>query len=84
MPGEAPITSPFGLGAVDVALIALTIWLDRRFGVFPGKNPEDATLPFAPLYRSRLNLVELGASMLGSRPKRRSGMGPGQASRPHR
>ena len=31
MTGEALITSPFGVGAVVAALIALTFWLDRLF-----------------------------------------------------
>ena len=34
MTGEALITSPFGVGAVVTALIALTFWLDRRFRLF--------------------------------------------------
>src|SRR4028118_485273 len=34
MVGQALITSPFGVGAVVTALIALTFWLDRRFRLF--------------------------------------------------
>ena len=34
MPGQALITSPFGVGAVVTALIALTFWLDRKFRLF--------------------------------------------------
>ena len=34
MTGEALITSPFSVGAVVAALIALTFWLDRRFRLF--------------------------------------------------
>ena len=34
MTGEALIGSPFGVGAVVTALIALSFWLDRRFRLF--------------------------------------------------
>lgn len=34
MIGQALVTSPFGVGAVVTALIALTFWLDRRFRLF--------------------------------------------------
>ena len=34
MNGQALINSPFGVGAVVTALIALTFWLDRRFRLF--------------------------------------------------
>src|SRR4028118_2321378 len=34
MIGQALITSPFGVGAVVTALIALTFWLDSRFRLF--------------------------------------------------
>lgn len=34
MAHEALITSPFGVGAVITALIALSFWLDRRFRLF--------------------------------------------------
>ena len=34
MTGGASITSPFGVGAVVTALIALAFWLDRRFRLF--------------------------------------------------
>ena len=31
MSGQALVTTPFGVGAVVTALIALVFWLDRRF-----------------------------------------------------
>ena len=34
MSGEALIASPFGVGAVVTALVALAFWLDRRFRLF--------------------------------------------------
>lgn len=34
MTGQALITSPYGVGAVVTALIALTFWLNRRFRRF--------------------------------------------------